>query len=211
MAPHVNTLPPPEALARSFDIDALRGEDGVVVALDADGRITWVNDAWARFAVGNGGDGVLARHGLGTRYVDGIRGPLADYFARAFTLVRTSGEPWELEYECSSPETFRLHRMRVLPTAEAGLLVEHATVEERPHDRAPEPPLEAHYRDEAGLLVQCSNCRKVRRVGDGWRWIPAWVAGPPDPPVSHALCAACAGLYIERTRRARRARRGGAT
>lgn len=201
---------PSKELARNFDLDALRQEEGVVVALDGDDRIAWVNDAWARFAAENGGETVLARYGLGTRYIDGIRGPLADYFARAFASVRTSGEPWEIEYECSSPAIFRLHRMRVLPSVEAGLLVEHNVVESRPHDRAAEIPRESDYRDDHGLLVQCSNCRRVRRVGDGWRWIPAWVATTPAPPVSHGLCATCEGLYVARMRDLRRARRGGA-
>lgn len=206
----VSSVPPPATLQQHYDLGALRAEEGMIVALDHDDRISWVNDAWLRFASENGGDGVLARHGTGTRYIDGICGPLADYFAKAFATVRGSGEPWVFEYECSSAMTFRLHRMRVLPIGEAGLLVEHSAVDTRPHDRVAEAPEASEYRDAAGLLVQCSNCRKVRRVGDGWRWIPAWVSSPPAPPVSHGLCAPCEGLFIESARKQRMARRGGA-
>lgn len=200
---------PPDDLARNFDLEALHAEESVLVALDHDDRIAWVNGAWTRFALENGGAGVLARHGVGSCYLDGVRGPLADYFRRGFASVRESGDVWEVDYECSSPELYRLHRMRVLPTASAGLLVEHNVVEARPHDRPPEVPQESHYRDERGVLMQCSNCRKVRRVGDGWRWIPAWVATTPAPPVSHGLCATCEGVYVARARNRRRASRGG--
>ena len=124
----MDTLAVPDALSRDFDIDALNRGDGAVIALDPGGTITWVNDAWHRFARENG-----------------------------------------------APEV-----------------------------AAPEGPTEALSRDLAGALAQCANCRRVHRVGDGWHWIPAWVRTPP-PPVSHGLCATCAGHYLHATR-ARRQR-----
>lgn len=200
--------PAPEHLARGFDLDALREDEAVVVALDHEDRITWVNDAWSRFAQDNGGTEAVARGVVGRSYLDGVHGPLRGFFARAFARVREEGDPWELSYECSSPELYRMHRVRVAPTAGAGLLMVHGILETRPHDRVPEVAEEKDFRDARGVMVQCSNCRRVRRIGDGWRWVPGWVA-TPSPPVSHGLCAACEGLYLEQSRRRRAARRGG--
>ncbi|MFO0628134.1 MAG: hypothetical protein U0325_21340 [Polyangiales bacterium] len=193
----------PDALALDFDVEALNRDAGAVVALDAAGTIVWVNDAWHRFAHKNGAPDVAARFGRGARYLDGVRGPLADYFARAFDEVRARREPWALEYECSSAEEFRMHRLRVLPLRDGGLLLEHCELACGPHDRAAERPVEALYRDLAGVIAQCANCRRVRRVENGWHWIPAWVHAPPPAPVSHGLCTTCAGhyLYATRTRR----------
>lgn len=196
----MDTQAVPDALSRDFDVDALNRGDGAVIALDPGGTITWVNDAWHRFARENGAPEVAARFGPGTRYLDGIRGPLADYFARAFDDVRARREPWGLEYECSSAETFRLHHLRVLPLHDGALLLEHSALRVGPHNRASEGPTEALYRDLSGALAQCANCRRVHRVGDGWHWIPAWVQSPPPPPVSHGLCATCAGHYLHATR-----------
>lgn len=196
----------PEFLKRTFDVDALRDERGAVVALDREGVIVWVNPAWERFAKENGAPEVVERFGPGARYLDGITGPLAPFFAEALERTRRTGEPWEMDYECSSPETWRLHHMRVMPIAEDGLLVEHSEVRARPHDRAACAPVEEAFRDEHGLMLQCSNCRRVHRVGDGWEWVVSWVRSAPAP-VSHGLCASCAGHYLAATRRARRARR----
>ncbi len=188
---------PAETLPSGFDWDALRDDEGVVLTLDRDDHITWVNEAWARFARENGGASLLARYGVGASYLDGIRGPLAEVFARAFASVRTRGEPWEFEYESSSPEAARRHRVRVLPASGELLLVEHH-------------PVDGEALGEGGeVVVQCSDCGKVRRAGAGWRWLPSGAGMTAARAVSHGLCAACAGRYVERVRQARWARRGG--
>ena len=117
-----------ETLPSGFDLDALRDEEGVVLTLDRDDRITWVNEAWTRFALENGGAALLARHGVGSSYLDGIHGPLGELFARAFATVRGRGEAWEYEYESSSPEARRRHRVRVLPASAELLQIGRAHV-----------------------------------------------------------------------------------
>lgn len=197
--------PVPDFLSRSFDVDDLRREETTTVALDRGGVIAWVNPAWHRFAEENGAPEVADRFGPGTPYLAGISGPLASYFAAVLENVRRTGELWEVEYECSSPTEFRLHRARVIPLEDEGLLIQHDVALVRPHDRAEDAPVEGEYRDARGLMLQCSNCRRVRRPGDGWHWVVSWVAHPPAD-VSHGLCAACAGHYFAATRRARRVR-----
>lgn len=199
-------LETPDFIARTFDAEELHGDDVTTLALDSDGVIVWVNPAWARFAESNNAPDVAERFGVGSRYLDGVSGPLASYFAAVFENVRRTAEAWESDYECSSPETFRMMHMRVLPLTHGGLLIQHSTELVRPHDRAPEEACEERYRDPCGLLLQCSNCRRVRDPADGWHWVVQWVAQPPTS-VSHGLCAPCATHYFTTVRRARNRRR----
>ncbi len=196
----------PDFIARTFDVEELLGDDTTTLALDIDGVIVWVNPAWRHFAERNDASDVAVRFGVGTRYLDGVSGPLASYFEAVFDNVRQTGEPWEFDYECSSPDTFRLMHMRVLPIAAGRLLIQHSTECARPHDRVADEPIEARYRDAWGLLLQCSNCRRVRDPGDGWHWVFEWVAQPPER-VSHGLCSPCAAQYFTTVRRARGQRR----
>jgi hypothetical protein len=57
--------------------------------------------------------------------------------------------------------------------------------------------IEGLYRDERGLIVTCSSCRRVRRARPGvaqWDWVPAYVERMPDG-VSHGLCELCSRFY----------------
>lgn len=197
---------PPAFLRHAFDVDELDREEGIVVALDHEGTIVWTNQAWEKFARDNDGDEISPRFGLGARYLDGITGPLRPYFEAVFDNVRATQEPFEQDYECSSPDLFRLHHVRILPIDEHGLLIEHSARASHPHGGGPELTTDAAFRDDRGMLLQCSNCRRVHCVGDGWHWIREWVKTPPVA-TTHGLCAACAGHYFATTRRSRRAAR----
>jgi hypothetical protein len=196
----------PAFLLHAFDVDELDRDEGIVVALDRDGTIVWHNSTWQRFALENDGPDVPARFGVGARYLDGISGPLRAFYESVFEGVIATQEPFEQDYECSSPDEFRLHHLRILPIEDHGLLIEHSTRALHPHGEGPSPSSDEAYRDDQGMLLQCSNCRRVHRVGDGWHWIRDWVKIPP-PSTSHGLCAACAGHYFATTRRARRVAR----
>jgi hypothetical protein len=59
------------------------------------------------------------------------------------------------------------------------------------------------YLGPAGFILQCSNCRRVRRHGTrAWDWVPALVATTATN-VSHGICHACVGFYWGGARRAR--------
>lgn len=185
----------PPYLAR-FDLDRLARETASVIALDGAYVIRWVNSGWEQFARENQGDEVLHRWAPGASYLDGIAGPLRDLFKSAFDNAQLVEEPFELEYECSSPECFRACQLRGFPFKHEGLLLSHTVVVETPHERVASAALEARYRDATGgMILQCANCRRVRRPdARSWDWIPAWVEHVPED-TSHGICPACRGYY----------------
>jgi len=179
-------------------MDALERDPSTVVAIDPHGRILWTNAAWDRFARSNGGALVLERFGPGSSYFEGISGPLRGYYEDAFRSALRSGTVFEQEYECSSPDVFRLMHLRALPIPAGALLLQHSLVAEGAHQRASEEELEARYRNDNGVMVQCSNCRRFRRSdGTTWDWVRPWVVEMPAD-TSHGLCTTCVDFYYGR-------------
>lgn len=186
------TLPP---FLKRFDLKKLGTEGSTLVAIDAHYVIQWFNDAWQRFALENHGELALATFGTGSSYLNGISGVLRDFYRTVFDNALLTGEVFGLEYECSSPTVYRRCHMRAFPFASQGLLLAHSSLIEEPIHRAESPPLEERYRLPSGVIVQCANCRRVRRNEEpSWDWIPSWVEKPPRG-TSHGICAVCRGFY----------------
>ena len=181
----------PQFLADVFDEEALAHQPASICAVDPSGAIVWVNPAWRRFAIENGAPEVANA----PSYYGGISEPLREDFVRAFETSLRTGTPFELDYECSSPEERRTFRLRALPIRSEGLLVEHARVATSIHPDEPHLPLDDRYADANGMILQCANCRRVRCVSSGaFDWVPAWVL-TPRPQTSHGICPSCAGYY----------------
>jgi len=189
-----------------FDVDALEAHPESVFAIDSRGTLLYVNPAWYRFARDNQGDPVVARSwSVGANFFDAIPEPLKAFYRALFARTPRFGEslePLSFVYDCSSVDLYRLFNMLVyaLPDDEegrpAGYLVVNSPLEERPHDREPQPPSQEKYVDQDGLLHQCSHCRRVKDVAGGsWDWVPDWVAAPP-PNASHGLCPVCCDYFF---------------
>lgn len=192
--------------AAGFRVKDLEADSAIIYLLQPDLRIIYCNKAWDRFAENNnGGPGLIRSAILGTRILDVIPEPLKSYYANAFAQVKKEGRPWEDDYECSSPELYRLFRMRMLPLADSYVFVENSLRIERPHD------LESHampgnaglYLNEHGILTMCSHCRRTRRIGmaEGpvWDWVPSFLVDPPGR-VSHGLCPNCRAYFYPEVR-----------
>jgi hypothetical protein len=201
MCPH---QPParrfPDFLRPGFQPGALERIDSTVAVLDARAAILWTNPAWDDFARANGGAFQLDDY---PTYLDAVAGPLRAYFADAFDHALSTGAVFEHDYDCSSAEVIRRYRMRVLPFPRHGMLVEHSQIATSDAPADGEPPLEERFLDEHGFIVQCSNCRRIKRpharVPESWAWVPAWVT-QNHPRTSHGLCAPCAAFYWRRGR-----------
>lgn len=175
-------------------IQDLEHSRDVLYVLDRDLRILYCNQAWDDFAAQNEGQKLIRTSILGQSILQAIAAPLQEFYATVFQYVRENGQPFELEYECSSPELFRVFHMRVLPVqGSQRLLMINSLAVEQPHglDRPAQPADHARYTDEYGFVHMCSHCRHTRRVEDNhWDWVPSYLNQPPAP-VSHGLCPAC--------------------
>jgi hypothetical protein len=195
----------PAGFAARFEHGVLDEHRSTLVAIGVQGEILWFNRAWRRFAHANGGADVLDRFGVGAIYFEGIAGQLRDVIRDMFADSLHAGRVVEMEYECSSAEVRRTMRLRALPIPGAGLLLEHSCIRQRAHVSEASDAL---YLDGEGIIVQCSNCRRVRQSEAGqWDWVPDWVK-QPHPATSHGICEVCLGFYYKTGSRRRRGRRG---
>lgn len=179
----------------AFDPGALKNDSSTLIALHPDATIAWTNEAYTRFAEESGHADVACRFGVGSSYFAGITPSLRTFYEEMFARALHTGAPAEHLYECHSPSSWRTYSLRVLPIGRSGLLLSHRLVAQLPHPGEPAAPTEASYRDAHGHVLQCSNCRCVRRVdASAWDWVPRWVQDSPSQ-TSHGLCPLCAGFY----------------
>ena len=122
---------------RQAVLDALSAH---IAVLDATGRITAVNEAWRRFARGNGGARELVT-GVGLNYLDACcdvsaEDPdrLAERSAEGIKAVTSGDAPhFTLEYPCHSAQSQRWFLMSVTPLGleSGGVVVVHMDISER--------------------------------------------------------------------------------
>ena len=186
-----------------FDLATLEEHPSAIFSLLPDLRICYLNPGWFSFAAANGGEpGISIRFPIGTLLSDAISGPLRDYYIDAYTRVFDSGKVWEHDYECSTPDTFRIYHQAAYPLDnKKAIIVINSLSVEMPHDetgRKSMQALEKKYRNKNGFITQCGHCRRTQRV-DGvvqWDWVPAWVAVLPKN-ISHGLCKPCFDYYYK--------------
>jgi len=211
MSNDFNMEVPPELRleAAGFRLASLEADRSIIYMLAPDLRIVYCNKAWDEFANSNGGLGLHREAVLGKSVLEVIPEPLKPFLESGFAQAQQRLRPWEHDYECSSPELFRLYHMRVLPLANSYLLVENSLRVERAHGSerpamAPEP---ASYLSEEGILTMCGHCRRTRRIKTGgvpiWDWVPSFLANPPGL-VSHGLCQNCRAYFYPGVRTAPR-------
>jgi hypothetical protein len=192
---------------QNFDPITLNDDGNVVYGLNAELRLAYFNPAWHRFARENGGEALVEeRYQPGTPVLDAIAGPLRDFYAEAYTRVLETGEVWQHDYECSSPEVYRVFHQTVYPLRHRqGLVVVNSLAVSSPmalERRTATDPGQYSYHDARGLITQCSHCRRVQRA-DGvphWDWVPTWVSDMPRE-TSHGLCPLCYDFYYRYRRR----------
>jgi hypothetical protein len=189
---------PDDALCSA--LEALAVEHASSCLLDASARFVAVNLAWDRFALLNGGGATCRGESLlGSAYPAHVEGEAPRARVEQELARSLAGESFSVDSECSSPEVLRLLRTQHVPVrrdddAVVGVLLVHTVVQEGPmrSARPLAPPDEALYRRADGLVLVCSCCRRVHRVGSVGRWdfVTAYVERPPVP-VSHGFCEPC--------------------
>ncbi len=178
---------------------ALEREPGSAYLLSPALCLTYVNEGWRRFARENGGPELATPLDCRQSVLDVVAAPLQSFYRAAFARVLAGGEAWTHTYECSSAEVFRKFNMRVESNPHGeGLVVIHSLVVETPFDRVDgDPPIVGDYTNLQGLIVQCANCRRVKRsyVPERWDCVPSFVVHASEYAVTHGLCPGCDALY----------------
>jgi hypothetical protein len=186
----------PKAIPRAIPLEVLESCPDSCFALSESLDITYCNAAWNTFALANhAGPEVLGARVISRNLLEFVPDELKAFHAGLFAKARTLGQPVSHDYECSSATHFRLYRMQIYPLADGFAVINSLRVE-HPHDRTPLEPNEALYRNSAGLIRMCSNCRRANRANDpaAWDWVPDYVVHMREN-TTHGVCPACLEYY----------------
>lgn len=189
------------SLLDGFALEVLENDPNPVYGLSADLALNYLNPGWFVFAGANGGEPAISRrYPIGTYVGNAMAGAAKGFYLEVFQSVLRTEKVWHHDFECSTPNRFRIYHQSVYPLREErGLLVVNSLIREQPHDpgtRTSQPPEESLYIWETGFITQCSNCRRVQRVSEPgvWDWVPAWVEHMPVH-TSHTFCPVCFEYY----------------
>ena len=175
--------------------DVLDLNPAVIYILNPDLCIGYSNLAWDKFALINDGEALIRPANLGLNVLQVVPEPLKQFYREGFTGVQQSGEIWTHEFECSSPETYRVFQMRVLRLPGSYLMVENSLRQDVPHDLDPWALLHPNYANNSGIVTMCCHCRRTLRVGPQphrvWDWVPHFLTRERTAKVSHGLCDTC--------------------
>jgi hypothetical protein len=170
----------------------------VCCLLDDDLRIIHCNRAWDTFALANNGDRAVARKVLRHNIMDFIPAELQDFYREVFEAAARGVV--EFDYECSSPETFRLFRMQVLRNQPAGFALVNSLRVEQPIAtlRAVDGP-SSTYASKTGEIRMCSHCRRTERIDTpgAWDWVPAYL-NSREVKITHGLCPVCQDYFYSK-------------
>lgn len=186
-----------EALLGNLDARLFHDSGNPVCLCDTDFCLIAWNHAWEAFALANGGEAVLNRWGVGSCMLDAVPDALREHYRTQWSRVLETGESFREEYDCSSPERRRRFLATVYPVGGGrGLLMAHSLLRDELVGDDPEA-LVAEYRNRAGVVVQCSHCRRVKRQSgrDTWDWVPALEQPVVRVTVSHGFCPLCLEHY----------------
>jgi hypothetical protein len=180
-----------------LSLEALEESQDVVYVLDREYRLRGYNSAWVQFARVNDGSDVIDRFPLGCDVMAVIDESLQPFYRRGYGLALECRDRFDCEYECSSPDVFRLYVQSAYPLGDgSGLLItNHCRLEE------PFPPdagvcFGPRHVDDNGNIIQCCHCRKIRdhSATEKWDWIPELIR-QPRKEISHSLCLHCLHFY----------------
>lgn len=81
--------------------------------------------------------------------------PFRDFYLNVYRNILKTGTAWEHDYECSSPEAYRIFHETAYPLHDLeGILVVSSLLLEKEHadtERCSMPPIEQRYRLPNGL------------------------------------------------------------
>ena len=168
----------------------------VIYRIDAEDRISHVDNGWCFFAGENEGQAMTRANVLGQSLWDHICDPTTVELYRQMVKRAREGHPVRFDYRCDSPERRRLFRMTIT-LVEAGQ-IEFVSQLRREEVRPKVVLLDRLEQNRSEELVSiCSWCEKAA-LPDG-RWVPvedAVVAmglmqRERMPGLTHGICERC--------------------
>lgn len=179
-----------------IDINFLSSSKDVVCIVDQELKLMGYNEAWVNFAKDNNGESTLSSFPLEASISSAGDGPVGSYVLQGYNRALREHKPFEHQYECSSPDTFRVFHQTAYPiTGSKGLVITHHLVVEKEHEES-EDSFIGRFENSDEILTQCANCRKVRDPHENstWLWVPALVYRQL-PNISHGICNPCLDHY----------------
>jgi hypothetical protein len=192
----MHIVPEFAAVIAYMDMNFLSTSRDVVCIVDRDLKLVGYNDSWINFAKANDGETVLTKFPLQAKISNAGEGQARDYILHGYERALRDNKPFEHQYECSSPEKYRVFYQTAYPIADSkGLVITHHLVVEKDHDESEETFFN-RLEDSHDFLTQCANCRKIRHPQEKsiWLWVPALVRCRL-PNVSHSICPPCLDHY----------------
>lgn len=161
-------------------------------AIDAGGRIAWVDDGFTALAAEHG-EPELAERALGRPLVDHVAGERPRALYRSMLeRVRREGQPIEVRYRCDSPDERRFGVLRLVPQADGGIVFE--TWFESIEPRAHQPLLDYELERDDRIVWLCAWCNRFD--ASGWCEVEdaqERLGKAPEtlPRVQHSVCDIC--------------------
>jgi hypothetical protein len=174
-------------------------DEDVLFFLDRDLRIAQCNLGWDKFAAANGGIGISRTEIRGRNIFEFIPEVLVRFYRDKYSEALRADRWIGFDYECSTPEVFRLYHMGLRSIETSGLLVvnSHLAQHRSPSSPSPEASVDSAYISPGGSITMCAHCRRTQRLHaiDAWDWVPRFLR-ETGRKVSHGLCPRCtAYLY----------------
>ncbi len=179
-----------------FDFKTIEDSKDVIFGLSKNLELIYFNESWREFYIANCEEcqDILLKFPLGTPFENAILGDLKDYYKIQYAKVLTNLKVWKHEYECSSPNVFRVFLQSVYPLKNgAGLIVVNSLkIECKKSDCTSQIHNSIDYVHNTGLITQCSHCKRTQRVNDLeiWDWVPQFIVNMPSN-TSHSICPIC--------------------
>lgn len=162
--------------------------------IDAEDRISGVDEAWVAFARGNGAP-ALADAVIGTSLWRHIAEPTTRHlYELIMERVRALGRAVRVPFRCDAPGLVREMELAISPLDAGALALVVSTL--RTRSRAPVPLLDDDVPRTETLVRLCGWCKRLWHDG-AWREIEDAMhacdafTGQPVPGVTHSICAEC--------------------
>ncbi|NTV51680.1 MAG: hypothetical protein HGA76_01515 [Candidatus Firestonebacteria bacterium] len=180
-----------------LDLNALTQSEDVVYVVDEQMNLKAYNPAWETFALNNNGASVLEKYPLGKSITAAFPEKIRTHYVNGYSQALKTGDRFDQDYECSSPNQYRLFHQIAYPLpAGRGLVITNHLVVTGEINRM-KYAFGPKYRNADGFVVQCCHCRTVKNQADPerWDWVPSLVEHP-DIKTLHSVCANCLDQYF---------------